>query len=345
MIDINSTKYSLNLLNEIPGLKKKSNTNGGEYSGACPWCHGTDRFSVQPFHPGGARWFCRGCGDGKWHDALDFVCRRDGVTLHEAAKRLAIPGQIKLIADVKSQPVQPYQAPEGVWQNAANKVIQKCQENLFQPIGKKALDYVYSRGLTDKTIQKYQLGYSPGIRQEGYFVPFGVTIPCIARNHTWYIKIRSLPGVDQSRYLNMAGSKPNALFGGDDLMLQPFSMIVEGEINCMTLHQEVGDMIAVASPGSAANKLDPLTWGRFFLNQRFIMALFDDDAAGRKGIQNMHELLGDRLKVVKLPGKQDANEFYLAGGDLVKWFIDAFKSIDPLDDSSLVEYIQKIGRK
>ena len=60
-------------------LKRVSSTNGGEYAGSCPFCGGIDRFRVQPYHSEGGRWWCRGCGEGRWHDVIDYVMRRNGI--------------------------------------------------------------------------------------------------------------------------------------------------------------------------------------------------------------------------------------------------------------------------
>jgi hypothetical protein len=49
-------------------LKKAANTNGGEYSGACPWCGGDDRFRVWPENE-------RNSHDLRQSRRLDFVNR------------------------------------------------------------------------------------------------------------------------------------------------------------------------------------------------------------------------------------------------------------------------------
>ena len=63
----------IELLGNWP-LRRVASTGGGEL-GPCPFCGGFDRFSVQPNHPEGGRWYCRQCGENKWHDTIDFVMR------------------------------------------------------------------------------------------------------------------------------------------------------------------------------------------------------------------------------------------------------------------------------
>ena len=80
MINTSEIRQRVDLLSLIGAdLRKVATTQGGEYAGPCPFCGGDDRFRVQPHHKNGGRWFCRGCGDGQWHDVIDFVQKRDGL--------------------------------------------------------------------------------------------------------------------------------------------------------------------------------------------------------------------------------------------------------------------------
>lgn len=71
-------------------LKRKANTNGGEYCGPCPFCGGRDRFQVWPKHPDGkGRFYCRGCE--RTGDAVDYKRIRDELTSNgEALAALGI---------------------------------------------------------------------------------------------------------------------------------------------------------------------------------------------------------------------------------------------------------------
>ena len=69
-------------------LRKVATTKGGEYAGPCPFCGGEDRFHVQPEHADGGRWYCRGCGEDRWHDVIDYIMRRDNISFPEAVRKL-----------------------------------------------------------------------------------------------------------------------------------------------------------------------------------------------------------------------------------------------------------------
>lgn len=339
-IDLNAAKQAASILELAPGLKHVASTGGGEFAGPCPFCGGVDRFRAQA---GSNRWYCRNCGDGRWHDVIDFIMRRDRCSLTEAAARLGVAGVQKgNFSFVGKTERMPYQAPDQAWQKKASTIVRICQENLFKPVGSKALDYLLGRGLTSQTIERFQLGYSPSMKVGDLDVWEGITIPAVNGGKTWYIKVRNIAGDKEHRYLAVKGSKTNALFAGDRIKEFPFSMIVEGEFNAMILDQEVGDVMPVCSLGSATNKLDILTWGSYLVNPAYFLCLFDNDPAGNQGFLNMVDLIGDRAKRVILPGEGDINDFHIAGGDVWEWLSHEWNKIDPVPNS-IVDAIQKLG--
>lgn len=328
MMDFQSAKYAVKLLDLVPNMRYVASTGGGEYAGPCPYCGGVDRFRIQAQSN---RWYCRQCGDGHWHDVFDFVMKRDQCSLVEAAKRLNVPAQVQWTAN-RMKEVKRYGPPDQAWQEMAGEVIDRCRQLLFSKAGERGLDYLLSRGLASPTIEKFHLGYSPAMWVGKVKIPQGITIPASYAGVYWYIKIRSIPGTDSPRYLCIPGSKTNAIFHGDAVNGWPFAMISEGEFNAMILDQEVGDVIPVCSLGSAVNKLDLLTWGKCFLSQRYLLCLYDNDPAGEKGFENMKEMLGKRAKRVTLPGERDLNDYFLAGGDIWEWLSEAWNQVDPLPD-------------
>jgi len=60
-------------------LKKTANTDGGEYSGSCPWCGGTDRFNAWPEKK---KYWCRVCG--KKGDEIQYLRDKRNMTYDEA---------------------------------------------------------------------------------------------------------------------------------------------------------------------------------------------------------------------------------------------------------------------
>jgi phage/plasmid primase-like uncharacterized protein len=68
----------------IDGLRKQ----GRYLIGPCPFCGGHDRFNIVQKRSGLELWHCRGCGNGKYQDVIDFVKQRDNLTFAEAIERL-----------------------------------------------------------------------------------------------------------------------------------------------------------------------------------------------------------------------------------------------------------------
>ncbi len=328
MLDLESIKNSADLL-AICGhdtqLKRVAATGGGEYAGACPFCGGQDRFRVNPYASPG-RWLCRNCTGGKWQDVIAYIARRDNLDpkkyqdLQEICKR-AGGGDLPTTRAPRITPARPaYESPGDQWQAAAQEVITQCQGQLWQNEGAKALEYLKKRGFSEKTINKFNLGYSTGKNIAGLWVARGVVIPCSVKGRVWYLKIRLPAAEGGQKYTAVKGSKPSAIFNADKLFGSDIALFCEGEFDCMIAYQELFDVIPVATLGSATNTPDLATWGAYLRPIKTIYSAYDHDKAGETGAARIMDLAGDRVKLAPLPeGYKDINDYYSAGGDLWQW--------------------------
>lgn len=316
-------------------LKRVASTNGGEFAGPCPFCGGRDRFRLQPKNAGGPRWLCRGCSEGRWQSAVDYVMRRDRVDFKQAVARLN-GGDLLRTRERRETPVAPsYVAPAGDWQAQALRAIEDCRAQLRSTSGSRALNYLHGRGLNDETIERFRLGFSP---VEGYGplkIPRGVVIPCVAGGEVWYLKVRR--SNSKPKYLNTAGSRAAAIFNADDLISARTALFCEGEFDAMIAWQELGDYgLAVCSFGSGAtSRPDLATWGVYLLGLDLILVTYDADAAGQAGTKIIAEL-SERVRLAPLPpgAWKDINEFHLATGQLAAWilpFLQFYAAFDPFD--------------
>jgi len=57
--------------------------SGKYHIGPCPFCGGRDRFQLRT-EGDTTKWYCRGCGQDRYHDAIDYVCRYNGVDFRGA---------------------------------------------------------------------------------------------------------------------------------------------------------------------------------------------------------------------------------------------------------------------
>lgn len=361
MFDLVSLKSQVDLLalaGRYTSLRRVATTGGGEWAGPCPFCGGVDRFHVQPHTPGGGRWLCRRCSQGRWRDAIDFGQRLwPGLDFKVVLERLS-GGSIPLEHRGRkpgahsSRQVLPAYAPPGeAWQALALRAVEICERNLWAPVGAGALAYLRGRGLQDETLRHWRLGYSPGLRlsapagespapEAEMWTPRGVLAPCLVGGRAWYLKVSLLPGEqvkcercgEQARaryacpacgaltkYRGVKGNRPAAIFGADGLVGSWAALFVEGEFDAMIAWQELHDVIAVCTLGSATNRPDLATWGAYLLGLEWVLAAYDDDEAGRRGAAVL-EQMSERVRAIPLPpGAKDINDFTLAGGELWPW--------------------------
>lgn len=363
MIDKQAILERVDLLTLAVGdLKRVASTNGGEWAGACPFCGGRDRFRVQPNAKPYGLWMCRGCTDGKWQNAIDFVIARDACDFKAACATLA-GGKLPTTREWRTAPETPAYAPPGEeWQAAALRAVNLCYDNLWHAPGAAALAYLRGRGLAEDVIHYYSLGYSPGFKMGDLQIRKGIVIPCLVRGSPWYLKICYLPGQrvwchgsdrdkphfcearkkcpncgEVNKYTHVSGGKASAIFGAGNLVDATLGVIVEGEFDAMILDQEISNpMVGVATFGSAGNRPDLATWGAYFLGIRHIIGIYDNDERGQQGAAKLAEM-SERVRIVQLPrceGVKDINDYYLKNmplGSLHEWVWDLFAEMEHPD--------------
>ncbi len=351
MIDLLEVKQRADLLflstRDTP-LKKVASSGGGEYAGPCPFCGGRDRFHVQPHQQ---RWLCRGCTDGKWKDVIDYVSRRNHLDTHNRLDlveicRFATGFTPVSICEERFYPVkQPVKVlrPSQTWQKRAFEFINSCEKTIWMPEAQSALDYLHHRGLNDKTISTWHLGYNPNDSFEqlskwglddpkdgnrhSVWLPAGIVIPCIVKNEIWYVKVRRFE--KESKYVNIKGGHP-ALFGGDQLVNNDVAVLTEGEFDAMLLWQEVGDIVGIGTLGSSTNIPDMGIWGQALSSPDLLLAAYDSDEAGEKGQNALMTILNSVIPLqvpVLQAGDKDINDFFRSGGNLRVWTLNQVEEI------------------
>jgi len=343
----------LGMLDRDTQLKKVASTQGGEYAGACPFCGGDDRFRVQPNRRPWGRWFCRQCSP-RWGNAIDYVIKRDGLDFRGACEALS-GGDLPTTTVRRAAPSTPvYDAPAIDWQAWAWEVVDICEANLWSPQGEAVLDYLLGRGLSDFTMKHFFLGFSPGAKFSGLWVPRGIVMPCIEPGpEVWYLKIALLPGDpvkcqkckrkararekcpncgEKNKYRGVKGNRTAAIYGVGHLSGELPALFCEGEFDVMTAWQELRDLVDVATLGAATNKLDLATWGAYLLPVETMLVTYDPDQAGQAGTSYWQELT-NRARAWPLPdGVKDINDYHTAGGDLREWIAGALQEPEMISD-------------
>lgn len=149
--EIRTVSDVVDVISDYVSLKKK----GVNYFGLCPFhSEKTPSFSVNPdkqiFH-------CFGCGAGG--NVFTFIMREENVDFPEAARILAKRAGIEI---PEPDEFDHSDAREKESLYYANELAMKFfAEQLFEPAGREALEYLHSRQFTDEDIRTFQLGYAP----------------------------------------------------------------------------------------------------------------------------------------------------------------------------------------
>jgi DNA primase len=153
---INEIRHAIDIADVIGDyvqLKKQ----GRNYFGLCPF-HGenTPSFSVssdkQIYH-------CFGCGAGG--NVFSFLMEIDGLSFQEAAAKLAERANIHL--DIEAAPLKKKAVPEHFQQMVeAHDLLRKFYHHLLVNTdeGQHALEYLLNRGISQESIEKFQIGYA-----------------------------------------------------------------------------------------------------------------------------------------------------------------------------------------
>jgi len=149
---IEEIKNKLNVFDIVGSYVKLSKT-GINYRGLCPFhSEKGPSFFVSP---GRQMWKCFGCGKGG--DIFEFIKEIEGVEFGDALRLLATKAGVELKREnpqVVSERKKLYEICD-----LASSFFEKQLGN--SAYGKDAKEYLLKRGITEESIKKWRLGYSP----------------------------------------------------------------------------------------------------------------------------------------------------------------------------------------
>jgi len=296
-------------------------------------------------YPEQQSWHCFGaCNTGG--DVFSFVMKKQGIDFSEALKLLAqragvtIPSKFERGGESKEKQ-RLFQINEAA--------AQYFSSQLNSAAGKKAKSYVLKRGLSDKTIAEFQLGYSPdqweALKQhlisKGYteaeLLTAGLEVEAESgKTHDRFRNKLMFPISDASgritgfgarvlddslpKYINSPQTpvfdKSSTLYGinlaKDAIRQQNLAVIVEGYMDVIAAHQG-GFNNVVASMGTAVTEKQVSILKR--LSRNMALAL-DADAAGDEATLravSYENTLDTEVKVIILPRGKDPDEVIKEG--------------------------------
>jgi hypothetical protein len=167
----------------------------------------------------------------------------DDATRYRGAPRSAIHGEPSGPLD-GSAGTSPVSSAE--WRARAAEVMTTCETALWSEEGVKALAWLRRRGLRDDTLRSWRIGFCDrdGVLH-GLPMHRGIVIPGVAVNgQLSYLKVRRAG--TESGYVVVSGSRP-ALVGR--LTGKRVLLLAQTDLDALFAHQEVGDMLDVATFG------------------------------------------------------------------------------------------------
>lgn len=322
----------VDLIQEYLPLKK----TGINFKAPCPFhSEKTPSFIVSPERQ---IFKCFGCGVSG--DIFTFLMKKETLDFKEALEVLAKKAGVILKKGDRQQITG--------YRERLFEVNLKAQE-FFQYIltkhslGKKALEYLKSRGLGKPTIEEFGVGYAPNswesltkfLLKRGFelkdLITSGIVVPSKEGGYDRFRgritfplfdsqgKLRGFSGrvlyAAEPKYINTPQTpifdKSRFLFGINlargEIRNRNEAVLVEGEMDVMLSHQ-AGAKFVVACKGTA------LTEGQIDLLKKYTENLslcFDMDLAGdsasRRGIE-MADKAGLNIKIIELTGGKDAAE-------------------------------------
>ena len=324
-----------NPIEDVVGQYVSLKRSGSNLFGLCPF-HGekTASFSVNPTK---GIYYCFGCHKGG--GAINFQMEIEGLSYPDAVRALAKRVGMEVPEDEQYQ--SRYRAQERLWA-LMKEAGRFFHGQLYSPAGEQCLAYVQKRGLSKSIVTRFGIGFAPNswnalvdaMRKKGYTDQELKDADLVGeKNGRIYDRFRNrlmFPIFDvRGNVIGFGGrvlddSKPKYLNSNETLIFnkrknlfglnfakktkQPNMILVEGNIDVVTLHQYGFDN-AGASLGTS------LTEEQVNLLSRYteqVVLTYDGDEPGQRAAQRaipMLEKAGIQVRVLQMKDAKDPDEF------------------------------------
>lgn len=282
--NIDQIKAAADLV-EIAGETINLKASGSSHVGKCPF-HADSKpsFSIK-----GNRWSCFGCDKGG--DVLDFLLERDNLNYVQAIHYLADRYRIEIEQESKD-----YERPV---------------ERLTK-VSPQVIEYFASRGISNNTLLRFKITQAMEWMPEPKAEVGVICFNYYKDGELVNIKFRS-----RDKGFKMAKNAELTFYNLDQIKEETECIIVEGEIDCLSLHEAgIYNSVSVPNGASAVNlKYLDNCW-QYFEDKTKIVILTDNDEPGRRLADELSRRLGrERCYQVTFPEDcKDANEVLVKHG-------------------------------
>lgn len=353
----------VDVVSQYVQLKK----SGANYFGLCPFHNEkTPSFSVSPdkqiFH-------CFGCGAGG--GVITFTMKAEGLEFPDAVRYLAARAGMQ-VPEQDATDRQAARRRERLYA-LCKDAARFYYDTLWQPENRAAQQYFLGRGLHRRTMNRFGLGYAPdsfhalldAMTAKGYTREEMLDAGLLSRSEKGrvYDRFRGrvmFPIIDvrgnviafggrvlddsKPKYLNSPETpifhKSRNLFALNlsKTTKNGYFILAEGYMDVIALHQ-AGFDCAVASLGTSLTEEQARIIARH--TERIVIS-YDADGAGQAAAQRAIDILKKcdlQVKVLKIPGAKDPDEFIKAKG------ADAFRALIERSEDHNAYRLEQIAAK
>ena len=264
----------------------------------CPACGHKDHFTI--YQDTNSYSSFSGCCNGG--SIIDYMQEVEGMSMERAIKTLKQLAGAPLRTEGKQGEDQGPAA-------ADKKEIQKETLSLIERAKGNTCNYYYSRGLTDKTINAYKLGYIPeGYNKPGYGKAFKYLLPV---SDTCSI-LRSEDGAGEDKYKFVGKAELfNSRYIENPSLTGQEVFITEGIFDALSLEELDRPAVAINSTANKGKLLEALEANREQLKDKTFIIALDTDTEGTHTAEKLLEGaqgLGLQAVMFNLEGYKDINE-------------------------------------
>ena len=286
--------------------------DGTLYKAVCPFHQ--EKTSSFKVYPETQSYYCYGCGSANSNktsdgsDVISFVMNIEKISFTEACRKLAEKVGILLAESEDEQLIR-----------AEKESVTKRNRRYFKALKEnpEALQYLYSRGITDETIAQYRLGYVSG--EDGQDknrnrISFAIMEVCSKpeKAHTISMAYRTLTNEDpkyRNDYNSRIYKKSNSLYllshATKAIREKGYAVVVEGYMDALRLHQEkVENTVAIMGCSFTTEQMSLL---RKYTDTVYLW--LDNDEAGKNARNTaLPELLKLGFTVYFVESDKDPDE-------------------------------------
>ena len=182
-------------------------------------------------------------------------------------------------------------------------------------------DWLARRGIDERTTIAYNLGVIPrDLEYQGVKFYKGLAMPHIYKGGITAVKIRTGAG----KYVHVKGGASNRMFGLNKCLIPAPTIIVESELDVLTIKSCYQWLNAVATGGTQGGKADVEALLKVVEGDtRMLICAFDADEPGDAGYKAYWQPMGARR--LRPVGAKDPGEMYALDGRqaVIDWIAEA----------------------